>query len=99
MRTRQNWLRGVTRLHPPSVDKPLIVVLVDELAALTGWVADRTPRKRIEVALGLLAQLVSVDAVMPWPVLEWGGRCRVALDGSHCYRSFADSTGNSSTEP
>ena len=35
MRERQDRLRGVTRLHTPSTDEPLIVVLIDELAALT----------------------------------------------------------------
>ncbi|GAA2109483.1 FtsK/SpoIIIE domain-containing protein [Microlunatus panaciterrae] len=54
MRSRQDRLRGITRLHTPSTDEPLIVVIVDELAALTGWVADRTAKKRIESALGLL---------------------------------------------
>ena len=54
MRRRQERLRGVTRLHTPSVAEPLVVVVVDELAALTGWVTDRTAKKRIEAALGLL---------------------------------------------
>lgn len=54
MRARQDRLRGATRLHTPSVEEPLIVVIVDELAALTGWVTDRTAKKRIESALGLL---------------------------------------------
>lgn len=54
MRRRQDRLRGVTRLHTPSQGEPLIVVLVDELAALTGWILDRTAKKRIETALGLL---------------------------------------------
>lgn len=54
MRSRQDRLRGLTRLHEPSVAEPLIVIVVDELAALTGWVADRTVRRRIESALGLL---------------------------------------------
>ena len=31
-----------------------MVLVVDELAALTGWVTDRTAKKRIEAALGLL---------------------------------------------
>ncbi len=30
------------------------MLVVDELAALTGWVTDRTAKKRIEAALGLL---------------------------------------------
>ena len=54
MRRRQDRLRGVTRLHQPSAAEPLIVLVVDELAALTGWVTDRTAKKRIESALGLL---------------------------------------------
>ena len=54
MRRRQDRLRGVTRLHQPSTAEPLIVLVVDELAALTGWVTDRTAKKRIEAALGLL---------------------------------------------
>ena len=54
MRERQDRLFGVTRLHTPSTDEPLIVVMVDELAALTAWVNDRAIKKRIESALGLL---------------------------------------------
>lgn len=54
MRERQDRLRGVTRLHTPSTAEPLLVLLVDELAALTGWVNDRAVKKRIESALGLL---------------------------------------------
>lgn len=54
MRRRQNLLRGVTRLHEPSVGEPLIVVLVDELAALTAYVSDRQTKQRIGNALSLL---------------------------------------------
>lgn len=54
MRHRQDRLRGVTRLHEASVEEPLIVLVVDELAALTAWIMDRTAKKRIETALGLL---------------------------------------------
>jgi DNA segregation ATPase FtsK/SpoIIIE, S-DNA-T family len=36
------------------VAEPLIVLLIDELAALTAWINDRTIKKRIETALGLL---------------------------------------------
>jgi S-DNA-T family DNA segregation ATPase FtsK/SpoIIIE len=53
-RERQDRLRGVTRLHKPSAAEPLIVLLIDELAALTAWVNDRTIKKRMETALGLL---------------------------------------------
>jgi S-DNA-T family DNA segregation ATPase FtsK/SpoIIIE len=54
MRERQDRLRGITQLHTPSVAEPLIVLIIDELAALTGWVNDRAVKRRIESALGLL---------------------------------------------
>lgn len=54
MRDRQAKLRGVTRLHQPSADDPLIVVVIDELAALTSYVMDRDAKKRVGSALSLL---------------------------------------------
>ena len=54
MRRRADRLMGVTRLHTPTVDEPLIVLLVDEIAALTAWINDRTTKKRIDSALSLL---------------------------------------------
>jgi S-DNA-T family DNA segregation ATPase FtsK/SpoIIIE len=54
MRRRQATLRGVTRLHEPTVAEPLIVVVVDELASLTAYVQDRDAKKRIASALSLL---------------------------------------------
>lgn len=54
MRRRADRLRGHTRLHTPTTAEPLIVVVIDELAALTAWVTDRTMRKRIDSALSLL---------------------------------------------
>ena len=54
MRRRADRLMGVTRLHTPTVAEPLLVVLVDEIAALTGWIIDRTMKKRIDSALSLL---------------------------------------------
>jgi DNA segregation ATPase FtsK/SpoIIIE, S-DNA-T family len=54
MRERADRLMGVTRLHTPTVDEPLIVLLIDEIAALTGWITDRTMKKRIDSALSLL---------------------------------------------
>jgi DNA segregation ATPase FtsK/SpoIIIE, S-DNA-T family len=54
MQDRQTRLRGVTRLIEPSNDEPLIVVLVDELAALTAYVGDRDAKRRIRDALQLL---------------------------------------------
>jgi DNA segregation ATPase FtsK/SpoIIIE, S-DNA-T family len=54
MRDRQARLRGVTRLHEPSTAEPLIVVVIDELAALTAYLTDRDAKKRIAAALSLL---------------------------------------------
>jgi S-DNA-T family DNA segregation ATPase FtsK/SpoIIIE len=53
MRARAARLRGVTRLHKPTTDEPLIVVVVDELAALTAY-AERAETKRMSAALSLL---------------------------------------------
>jgi S-DNA-T family DNA segregation ATPase FtsK/SpoIIIE len=50
---RRLRLRGVTRLHQPSPAEPLIVIFIDELAALS-YVNERDIRRRIENALGLL---------------------------------------------
>jgi S-DNA-T family DNA segregation ATPase FtsK/SpoIIIE len=54
MRRRQTVLRGVTRLHTPTVAEPLVVVIIDELASLTSYVIDRDAKKRITAALSLL---------------------------------------------
>ena len=54
MRRRQAALRGVTRQHQPSVEEPLVVIVVDELASLTAYVQDRDAKKRITAALSLL---------------------------------------------
>jgi S-DNA-T family DNA segregation ATPase FtsK/SpoIIIE len=54
MRERQATLRGRVRVHQPTKDEPLIVVIIDELAALTGYVGDRDIKRRISAALSLL---------------------------------------------
>jgi hypothetical protein len=53
MQERQATLRGVTRLYEPPSAEPLIVIFVDELAALS-YVNERELRRRIDNALGLL---------------------------------------------
>jgi S-DNA-T family DNA segregation ATPase FtsK/SpoIIIE len=53
MQARAARLRGVTRLHEPTTDEPLIVVVVDELASLTAY-AERDDKRRIAAALSLL---------------------------------------------
>jgi S-DNA-T family DNA segregation ATPase FtsK/SpoIIIE len=54
LRRRAERLRGVTRLHEPAPGDPLVLVLVDELAALTAYLTDRDLKKRIHAALSLL---------------------------------------------
>jgi len=54
MQARQVRLRGFTRLHAPTEDEPLIVVVVDELASLTAYVNDRDAKRRIRSALSML---------------------------------------------
>jgi len=54
MQTRANRLRGHTRLHTPSPAEPLIVLIIDEIAALTAYLTDRKLRVETEQLLGLL---------------------------------------------
>ncbi|WP_246131246.1 FtsK/SpoIIIE domain-containing protein [Cellulomonas aerilata] len=54
MRRRQAALRGRARLHTPTTDEPLIVVIIDELASLTAYINDRDAKRRITAALSLL---------------------------------------------
>ncbi|GAA4198797.1 FtsK/SpoIIIE domain-containing protein [Actinocatenispora rupis] len=54
MRERQTRLAGSVRQHVPSPADPTIVVLVDELAALTAYLTDKDLRNRIEAALAVL---------------------------------------------
>jgi S-DNA-T family DNA segregation ATPase FtsK/SpoIIIE len=55
MRTRAERLRRAgQRVHVPAPGDPLVVVLVDELAALTAYAGDRDLKRRAEAALQLL---------------------------------------------
>jgi S-DNA-T family DNA segregation ATPase FtsK/SpoIIIE len=54
MQDRTRRLRGITRQHMPSVDEPLYVIVIDELAALTAYLTDRHLKDRIKAALGLI---------------------------------------------
>jgi S-DNA-T family DNA segregation ATPase FtsK/SpoIIIE len=53
-RERAARLRGLTRQHEPTVDDPLLAIVIDELAALTAYLTDRKLKERIKTALGLL---------------------------------------------
>ncbi|CAN5278037.1 FtsK/SpoIIIE domain-containing protein [soil metagenome] len=54
MQKRAERLRGMTRLHAPTVAEPLIVLVIDEIASLTAYIGDRKTRAEVEQLLGLL---------------------------------------------
>jgi DNA segregation ATPase FtsK/SpoIIIE, S-DNA-T family len=55
MRDRAERLRRAgQRLHHPTTRDPMVVVMVDEMAALTAYVGDRDLKRRAEAALQLL---------------------------------------------
>lgn len=54
MRERSARLKGVTRQLVPTVDDPLIVVVVDEVANLTAYMPERDLKRRAESALAML---------------------------------------------
>jgi DNA segregation ATPase FtsK/SpoIIIE, S-DNA-T family len=56
MDTRAARLRGVTRELQPTVDEPLIVVVIDELASLTAYAA-REDKARINTSLPRLISM------------------------------------------
>ncbi|MEV7693782.1 FtsK/SpoIIIE domain-containing protein [Microbacterium sp. NPDC089189] len=55
MQQRANELAGKTRQHTPSTESPTVVVLIDELAALTAYETDRDLLRRANAALATLA--------------------------------------------
>jgi S-DNA-T family DNA segregation ATPase FtsK/SpoIIIE len=75
MRARAARLAGHTRLHRPTRDEPLVVVLIDEVANLTAYLPDRKLRERITQSLAVLltqgrAVGVSVVAALQDPRKE-----------------------------
>jgi len=54
MAARAGRLAGHTRVHEASTAEPLVVVLVDELAAITAYLTDRDLKNRAATALSLL---------------------------------------------
>jgi DNA segregation ATPase FtsK/SpoIIIE, S-DNA-T family len=54
MRDRQDRLAGRVRQHTPTRHDPTIVVLIDELAALTAYLPDKQLRERIKASLAVL---------------------------------------------
>ena len=54
MQQRAKQLAGRTRQHTPTVEMPLVMFVIDELAALVAYVTDRDLHRRAETALMLL---------------------------------------------
>ncbi len=54
MKHRARRLAGTTRLHEPTPDDPMVVLVIDEVANLTAYLPDRKLRERISQALGVL---------------------------------------------
>jgi len=75
MRDRSERLRQAgERVHTPRVGDPLVVVVVDEMAALTAYVADRALRKRAEAALQLLLSQGRAPGVLVVAALQDPGK-------------------------
>ncbi len=55
MQQRARELAGVTRQHTPTVESPTVIVLIDELAALTAYETDRDMLRRANAAIATLA--------------------------------------------
>jgi S-DNA-T family DNA segregation ATPase FtsK/SpoIIIE len=53
-RRAQGLADGLVRKHTPTVQEPLILILIDEIANLTAYLTDRKAKDRINRALGLL---------------------------------------------
>ena len=54
LQARARLIAGVVRTHEPTPTDPLVVVLVDELAALTAYLTDRDLLRRAEAALSVV---------------------------------------------
>ena len=52
--SRADRLRGVTRSHTPTVEEPLVLLVIDEIATLTAYSTDRKVRAETEQLLGLV---------------------------------------------
>lgn len=55
MQERARTLAGVTRQHRATVESPTVIVLIDELAALTAYENDRDMLRRANAAIATLA--------------------------------------------
>jgi S-DNA-T family DNA segregation ATPase FtsK/SpoIIIE len=54
VRARASRMKGTARIHTPTPAQPLVVIVIDELAALTAYLVDKTAKERIRTALGVV---------------------------------------------
>lgn len=70
MRERNREYAGRQRSHQPTVDRPLHVVMIDELAALTAYSTDRDLQRRAEKAINLLCSQGRAPGFMVFACLQ-----------------------------
>jgi S-DNA-T family DNA segregation ATPase FtsK/SpoIIIE len=63
---RADAMAGIERSHTPTVDRPCVLVVVDELAALTSYISDSMLRRRADTALRLLLTQGRAPGVSVW---------------------------------
>ncbi|MGL4744717.1 MAG: FtsK/SpoIIIE domain-containing protein [Dermatophilaceae bacterium] len=68
MQARANQMAGTDRDHTPTTTSPHVVVVIDELAALTSYLNDRDLLRRADTALRLL---LSQGRAVGWSVWAW----------------------------
>jgi DNA segregation ATPase FtsK/SpoIIIE, S-DNA-T family len=64
--TRADAMAGLERTHTPTAKSPHVLVVVDELAALTAYIADPMLRRRADTALRLLLTQGRAPGVSVW---------------------------------
>ena len=80
MRERSEVLRqSGQRVLTPSVETPLVVIVVDELAALTAYVGDRDLKRRAEAAIQLLLSQGRAPGVLVVAAVQDPGKDVVAF--------------------
>jgi hypothetical protein len=62
-RRAQGVADGFVRKHVPSVQEPLILVVIDEIANLTAYLTDRKLKERIRQALGQPAMSQDTNSI------------------------------------
>lgn len=70
MRARASEYAGRVRSHSPSVDEPLHVLMIDELAALTAYCPERDLQRRAETAINLLCSQGRAPGFMVFACLQ-----------------------------